>query len=292
MNITFLIRTAKWFQDTFDSVVSLGKMVFLSRSVMAPPNISGKTCLVLGNGPSLSYALREEKEFLASFPLIAVNLFSCTPEFSELKPAYYVLLDGAFADENHVNGKRGLDGLIENTKWPIQLLVPQTFKKSAYFKRQVDQNTFIHVVFFNYTIFEGFTRLKWFFFDRGLAMPQCQNVLQAALFQAIRMGFSTIWLTGADHTWHEDILLDEKNQLKVLDQHFYESKKDITAYFIKGNQKSSYLSRAFLSLHKVFRGYEILSQYADYKKVDVVNASKRSYIDVFEKRKINDEFKR
>lgn len=292
MNIDFLLNIGNWYRDATQTVISLGKMIVLSKgrySYSAPPS---STCILLGNGPSLSSTFLEEKEVLASFPLIAVNLFSCVPQFGELKPAFYVLLDGAFADENHVNGKKGLDALIANTTWPLQLHVPQSFKKSTYFKTQVQQNAFIRVVFFNYTIFEGFTALKWFFFNKGLAMPQCQNVLQAALFQAIQMGFTTIWLTGADHTWHEDIVLDDSNQLKIQDQHFYESKKDITSYFIKENQKTSYLSRAFLSLHKVFRGYEIISQYADHKGIEVINASKRSYIDVFEKRKLNDGAKR
>lgn len=292
MNPHFVFSVAHWLQKTLDTVLSLGKVLVLSKSITKKSLVSEHQCLVLGNGPSLAFTCREEKQALSSMPLIAVNLFSCTPEFVEFKPSFYVLLDAAFADEKHVNGKKGIDGLIENTKWPLQLLVPQTFKKSAYFINRIQQNTFIHVVFFNYTIFEGFNSIKWFFFDKGYAMPQCQNVLQAAVFQAIHLGFTTVWLTGADHTWHEDILLDDENKLKIQDQHFYESKKDITSYFIQENQKTSYLSRAFLSLHKVFRGYEIIAEYADYKKVKIVNASRRSYIDVFEKRKLSNGIER
>ncbi|WP_240543454.1 hypothetical protein [Spirosoma foliorum] len=37
----------------------------------------------------------------------------------------------------------------------------------------------------------------------------------------------------------------------------------------------------------MFRGYEVLRDYADYRGVRIVNASAKSYIDAFERESIN-----
>ena len=53
------------------------------------------------------------------------------------------------------------------------------------------------------------------------------------------------------------------------------------------SENESYMAKQFLSLHKAFKGYEVLARYAKFRGVKVLNASKRSYIDVFEKIKLS-----
>ena len=117
-------------------------------------------------------------------------------------------------------------------------------------------------------------------------MPQAQTVIIAAPTLMINRKFDTIYLFGADTSWHEQIRLNDQNQLLMKQVHFYDKPKDLThelVYSDKHRQRTSSMSSQFLSLYKVFRGYEVLRDYADHQGVRIVNASAKSYIDAFER---------
>ncbi len=293
MNTAQIINGLLSFCQNFGgSVVSCAKIVLLSRPTGCSLQKPGKpVAVILGNGPSLNQDLPDLLEFRSLTELVCVNMFSRSALYEQLKPENYLVLDDAFADENHEGATQAIHDLAEKTSWPVRLFVPIRFRKKEHFRKLTSGHPFVQVFFFNYTIFEGFEGLKFAFFNAGLAMPQCQNVLNAALFHCIRRGYDKVILLGADHTWHEDIRLNEDNELRVYDTHFYQDKaKDISAMFLK--TRGSYLRQAFLNLHKVYRSYEIIAAYALSKGVEVINSSSKSYIDVFKKVKLKDEFKR
>ena len=240
-------------------------------------------CGILGNGPSLKTTLEQDSAFLSELDLFAVNLFSVTEEYKQLKPKNYLLLDWSFMNPNHWHGRTGLRGIIDNTTWELNLYIPKRMWKSEYFRSQVAENPNIKLIPFNYTIATGFKWLVHGLFKRGWAMPQCQNVLVATLFYALNKGYKEIYLFGADHSWHETITLDENNSLLVSDTHFY-GKED----YAIGARETSYMSQQLFSLHKAFFGYEVLAKYANVLGVKVYNASARSYVDVFQKVKVKD----
>ena len=49
--------------------------------------------IVLGNGPSLKDNLLNDMDTLREHPALAVNFFANSPEFSIVRPRYYVLAD-------------------------------------------------------------------------------------------------------------------------------------------------------------------------------------------------------
>lgn len=284
--ISLLTHGLNWTQNLFLSGVAVIKCALLSKWPSPTPPVSSNELVILGNGPSLNLTLQEDIDYLESRDLMGVNLFACSEAFQKLKPSYYIWLDPAFAEEEHPAGQKARTALKEHTNWPLTLLVPMTFKKSPAFQF-FSNHPYIQVHYFNYVICEGLPKFKWTLFRWGLGMPQCQNVLIAAIFQSIQLGFKKIWITGADHTWHEDIRLNEANELQVFDTHFYEKEKNITQMFTSMYAHRSYLSAAFLSLHKVYRGYEVLAAYAASRNVLIQNASKKSYIDVFPKKSLS-----
>lgn len=270
-----------------NSILSLIKVLFLSDFSLKAAKATNTRCGILGNGPSLKVTLESDVEFLNQLELIAVNLFSTTKEYTQLKPRNYLLLDWSFMNPDHWHGRKGLRGIIENTTWELNLFVPKKMLKSAYFRNELAQNPYIKPIPFNYTIVSGYVRLTYWFFKKGIGMPQCQNVLVATLFYALSMGFKEIYLFGADHSWHELIKLDDNNNLVVSDTHFYgQEDYDIAV------RETSYMSQQLFSLHKAFYGYEILAKYARSIGVKVYNASSRSYVDVFEKVKVKDFIKK
>jgi hypothetical protein len=122
----------------------------------------------------------------------------------------------------------------------------------------------------------------------NLGMPRPHNVLVPTLFLALKMGFKNVVLFGADHSWHEEIRIDESNQLTVNHEHFYDKSKQIMPMY-KLDGKEYYLHDVFRKLHLAFKGYFVLKEYADYLGSKILNASKKSYIDAFEKIKLSSE---
>lgn len=279
-----------FFKNLFSSLLSIVKVFLLSKFFVKLPKPTLKKASILGNGPSLRTTLASDLSFIETTDIYAVNLFASSTEFTQIKPQNYVMLDPAFflfSQEN--NGrediKKTLDCLIKNTSWEMNLFVPQKAKKSFLVKEIAQNNQNIQFQYFNYTIVEGFTLFRHRMFNLNLGMPQCQNILACALFLAIRRKYDEIYLFGADHSWHEEIRVSESNDIEVKQVHFYDKADQVKHQKVLDvNTKThSDLQAIFLSLYKVFYGYGILKQYADYQSIKVLNASKKSYIDTFER---------
>ncbi|MFD1629055.1 6-hydroxymethylpterin diphosphokinase MptE-like protein [Pseudopedobacter beijingensis] len=248
----------------------------------------GKECIILGNGPSLADSLAEYASILRQYQLIAVNSFALTKEYELLKPDYYVMHDpGLWISENELSSKI-YKAITEKTNWPLTLLFPVQAKKSNAIRDLESEK--VKIIFYNYTIFKGFKNLKHYFFKKNLAMPQSQNVLVACLFLALNMGTQTIYILGSDHTWHENISVNDQNILCVKDVHYYDEGVEINLRpFKKGLHldETFKVSEIFEAWTKVFKGYETINEYAETLNAKVYNASKISFIDAFERRRLS-----
>ncbi|MBP6385392.1 MAG: hypothetical protein KA313_08875 [Pseudarcicella sp.] len=268
------------------SIVSIFKIIFWSKFKVQKSTTKQKnSCVILGNGPSLKYSLDNHLDFIIQSDVFCVNLFSNSSYYKTLKPQNYLLLDGAYLKPNHELASLAVQHLIQDTSWEMSLFVPNYFSKSEYFVSEMAKNQCIKIVYFNYVIFEGFDWLKFWIFKKGWAMPQCQNVLNASVFNGVNCGYEKVYLLGADHTWHETLTLNENNEIIADDTHFYGNKTYQINQIV--SLEESYMAGQFLSLHKAFKSYEVTAKYAIYRGIKVINASKRSYVDVFEKIKLS-----
>ena len=270
------------------SVVSLLKVLVRSRAGLTLPTRQSPVCAILGNGPSLNESLHDHPEFLKQTELVAVNGFSLSAVYATLKPQNYVLLDPAFFDyvpggsRNDVG--QMLDAILTQTTWQMNLYVPWRARNSWLVRQIRATNPQITPVFYNYVIVRGLRWLRHGLFRAGLGMPQCENVLAAALFLMLNQQFDTIYLFGADHSWHEQLRLADTNQLSVRQPHFYDTAPTAHQPVINPvTKQTARMASQFLSFYRAFHSYEILRQYADSQRVQVLNASTKSYIDAFEK---------
>lgn len=274
--------------NIINSAVSIAKILIQSDlEVKNHPTKGVKKCVILGNGPSLAHSLIEYASTLNKYQLIAVNSFALTDEYTVLKPSYYVMHDPAFWMAKHDLPERVFNAIKLKTNWPIVIYIPSKAKKSNAVQKLASDN--IQIVFYNYTVYKGFKNLGHYLFRKSLAMPQSQNVMVACLFLAINTGFKDIYILGADHTWHENLAVDDNNILCLKDVHFYDKGTEIKLKpFKKGLdvEETFKVSEIFEIWAKVFRGYEIISSYAKLKKTNIYNASKVSFIDIFERRKL------
>jgi hypothetical protein len=278
----------RFFQNLYRSFSGLLKVIILSKFRIELPSAKGEDCIVLGNGPSLKNTIAEFKELMKKTPLVCVNNFASSPEFHELKPSHYVILDPGFIIyKERPDIVATFNELKNNTHWHVNLFVPYLFRKDPDIKYLLEANSFVKVSFFNYTIVKGFDFLAFNLFSKNLAMPQFYNVLGASVFLAINMGYKRVWLTGADHSWFKDIYVNDNNSLSRKDLHFYDKgDQPLTPIIDPVSGKTQKAGDFFQALHRVFDSYYLLNEYAGTKKCSVYNASGFSYIDAFERRKL------
>lgn len=278
-----------WLTNLFGSLVSILKVVVQSRFGATLPAPQRLTCSVLGNGPSLNDSLQHHLAFIRQTELVVVNSFALTDLFLDLKPQNYALHDPSYFFRTGTSVRpdiqQTIDVLIQAVNWPMNLYVPRRAKNS-YLTRQIEAgNPGIRVIYYNYTVVTGFQGFRHWLYRRNLGMVQSQTVLMAALFLMVNRRFGEVYLFGADQSWHEQIRVTETNEFQMQNLHFYDKGKAI-AYaptYNAGQGRGFAMASQFLSLYKVFRGYEVLRDYANDLGVTVLNASSKSYIDAFDR---------
>lgn len=287
---------SSWLTDLMNSLISLLKVVVQSKFGVKLPARQQPACSVLGNGPSLSTSLEQHLDFILSTEIVCVNNFAHSPYFSRLRPQNYVIVDPNYfviteASQDRPDILQTLDVFLNSVNWPMYLFIPYFAKGSYVVKRIQEGNAAIKVIYFNYAVIKGFRWLRFLLYRLQLGAVQSQTVIVSALFLMLNRRFETIYLFGADQSWHEQIRVDEQNQLLMQQVHFYEKQKEVAylpVYGDKHRTKTQSMADQFLALYKAFRGYEVLREYADYLGVKLFNASSKSYIDALDRVKINE----
>ena len=250
-------------------------------------------CNILANGPSLNESVNKHKDYILKRTNFAVNFFAVSSLYSQIKPAYYVMVAPEFWTETGPTQKwedmrqnifRVLAG---QTNWEMNLFIPTQASKSKLIQKLLGNHKFIKVFYFNVTPVEGFRSFRDIFFKYKLGMPRPYNVLIPSIYLALTLGFKKIYLFGADHSWHEEIKVDDTNDVTVNHQHFYDKdKQQLPMYKLDG--KEYHIHDIFNKLQLAFRGYFVLKDYASKLGAKIYNASVRSYIDAFEKVTVKD----
>ena len=278
-------------------ILSLLLIVFFSNlfSRLSIKRKLNKSCVVVGNGPSFPYDITEHKSLLDGKDLFCVNDFAQTVYYKIYKPKNYVILEPSFWDKNLIDEEISIRNklffdIVNNTEWPMNLFLPNEVKKSNILQEFfLNSNENISVHCFNRTPIDYRGYFSNCLYKLGLGMPPPHNVLIAALFLSINMGYNKIFLIGADHSWHENITVGSDNILYVKQLHFYDSKNATFEPIYKKSQRKGCTPQYFL-IHeiferwsKVFLGYHQLKEYALKNDVQIFNISKKSYIDAFDR---------
>lgn len=292
-----LLKIKDWLQNLFQFLESILRVLVFSRKVSLPKRDGSNDCVILGNGPSLTDSLLHHSDFLRDKDLIVVNFFANSPEYEQLKPKYYMLNPIEYwLDEVSEKWEKMKAVLFENiltkTTWNIYLFIPVAAKKYSKWKKVLKENENFTFVYFNQTPFEGFPSINKLFFKWNLGMPRPHNVLLPSLMVAINMRFERIYLLGADHSWLNSIHVTDNNEAVLSFQHFYDTKKleKQTMKTIKPGE----VRPLHMILHKfmlTFKGYFEVEEYSKKLNSKIYNATPGSYIDAFERIKLNEPVK-
>lgn len=278
---------------TAQTLGSLAAVLLFSRLTSpARKPLNGRSCFVFGNGPSF----KEDVQKLLPMPegsvTFCVNDFVQSDLFEQIKPSHYVLLDPYYFGDNvseHMEGVRKavFGGIEAKTAWPLTLWVPYDTRKTRFCRQLRFENPHVRIEYFNRTPIEGYRWIRHPLYHRNLGMPLPQNVLVAATFLALNQGFERVAVLGADHSWHEEIMVGSDNVLYLRDRHFYDTGTPKPMALLNHYQAllghEFRIHDFFMALAKMFRGYIQIEDYARTIGAKVVNASSHSYIDAFER---------
>jgi len=298
MKPRFIERIDYW----VESLLTLPKIALLSRIGLGKPkNMFPMTdAVLLGNGPSLKDFLTNDRAFLEGKSVFCVNNFVRTAAFSVVKPQYYVLAATDFWQQEEKKGwqeerMRIFDELADKTQWPMVFLVPVLAKKHEHWKAIIGRNTNIQLVYFNNTPVEGFPGFIKFCLNRGWGMPRPHNVLVATLSLALMMRFNKIYITGADHSWLNEVFVTEDNRVFLSQKHFYDDQLQTATYNSKARPMYVGSTARERKLHEIlqkwyysFRSYWQLKDYAESTSSKIVNLTPKSYIDAFQRQTVKE----
>jgi hypothetical protein len=282
-----------FFQNLCLMVISSIKIVIKSKfiGIRLPKASENDELIILGNGPSLKTNIQRDLKFLKSKKKICVNGFSLSEDYENVKPEFYLIADFAFWMENpneRIFKFRNdvLSSILNKTNWPITLFVPFDVKRSHYFKSALMGNSLITICYFNKTSIKGFQNFCNCCYKMNLGIPRPQNVLVPSIIIGINMGFKKIYLLGTDHSWHEQYMIAEDNLLCMNDFHFYQN-KPVQIPIVDHKGHNQHIHQQFEILAITFKNYHFIEKYAKYRKAKILNASEKSYIDAFERIKLN-----
>lgn len=269
----------KILQQGVNSVASLLKVALMSRHASGKGGAKDSGIVIMGNGPSLRKTIDEDREWLISHDLLAVNFAANTPDFFQLKPLYYVLADGHFfagitSDPNVAK----LWEALARVDWDMTLWVPWKYGAEAW--RRLGNHPKVTVKVFNLTPVEGYKGVIHFLMDKGLGMPRPRNVLIPSIMIAIREGYSKIYLAGADHTWTRTLSVDDENFVVSVQPHFYQD-NDEEHSRVRSTYAGLHLHDVLGSMTVAFRSYWQIADFAAKKGVEIINATPGSMIDAF-----------
>ena len=230
---------------------------------------------ILGNGSSLNTFLETHKENMPEHVMV-VNYFATTPQFRELKPKHYIMLDNNLcikADEGNAIEQQKLIKALLEIDWNINLYTPADSDPNLIIEFR--KNKRINLILYNRTPIDGIRCFSHFLYDLRLGMPRPQNVSNAAVFCAIAAGFNRIYLYGIEHSWTKSFDVDlETHRIFLNDGHFYEQENK---RFLPINDYSKWL----LWIHYALESHLRLREYADRIGVEIFNMTEQSFVEAY-----------
>ena len=277
-----LQRTAFYF------AVMLFKENFRNYISRAGAGIEPKSSvLILGNGPSLKEDLPRimaRGEHRAK-DLMAVNFFAEDERFEELRPAYYVLSDPMFfRDSEQRERVANLYRLLsERVTWRMTLYV-QFYNPEHFDYQQAVSNPNIRIVPFHTQMYRGFRSLEFWLYRHGLGSANFGTVVQNCAYIALLLGYKQLELYGVDHTLLEGLCVDRENRLCRAITHYYDTAEAKAQPIFKNVPHEPYTMAEYLAeLAELFRGHEVLRDYADSLHARIINRTRGSMIDAYER---------
>ena len=283
-------------RDTFDTMLFFATMAvkedfrnYVGRAgveQMSPE----RRLAILGNGPSLKQQLPRliAERAWEKADMLAVNFFALSEEYSVVRPKFYILSDPQFFRKAGIGPRieQLYNALAEQTTWPMTLYVQYYNPEKFDYAAAVKHNPNIRIVPFHSIVYHGLRSLEFWCYRRGLGSGNFGTVVQNGEFIGILLGYKTIELYGVDHTLLDGLMVDSENRLCRIKSHYYDSTPPAPEpiYYNATNPPRPYTMYSYLAeTAELFRGHEVMRDYANEMGVRIVNRTEGSMIDSYER---------
>lgn len=248
------------------------------------------TVAVLANGPSLKDVIsrvQTDAEF-QGVDFIVLNYFAFEDVFFSIKPKHYCLADPMFFRDSFrkQDAQRLFSILQERVNWAMNIYIPRVaLKDFQSFSRLT--NSHIQIIPLNTDEYAGYESLRFTFYQKGLSMPRPQTVANMAIYVGINSGYSQVNLYGVEHTFLDSLCVNDDNQLCNRDKHFYDKGEVQLKPIIKTDSLDEVwkIGDYLMAIAWMFKSHDMLSAYAKYKGVQVLNCTKGSMIDSYKRKR-------
>ena len=219
---------------------------------------------------------------------MAVNFFALSEEYKIVRPKFYVISDPQFFRKAGRSERieQFYNALAEQTTWPMTLYVQYYNPEKFDYQAAVKSNPNIRIVLFHSIVYHGFRSLEFWCYRRGLGSGNFGTVVQNGEFIGMLLGYKTIELYGVDHTLLDGLMVDDENRLCRIKSHYYDSSPTVAEpiYYNATNPPRPYTMYSYLAeTAELFRGHEVMRDYATEQGVRIVNCTRGSMIDAYER---------
>lgn len=232
---------------------------------------------ILCTGPSLKQTLPElmsNKQFMEE-DKICVNYFFRDEIIRKLKPNIYCLADPLYFSSDNIGVFNTLNEVVD---WNMKLVIPLYGKDKIEVVKSMLTNTHITLVPISTLLYQGFDKYRYKSWKNGYSVPSFVNISIMASFLALNLGYSEVYLYGVEHTFFDNMGVDDENRLYMTDTHFYGSEK-IYVFDSYGNEP--HIKDWLYNKYLTFLEHERMRAYADYLGATIVNCTKNSLIDAY-----------
>lgn len=237
-----------------------------------------KELRIIGNGPSLIIDKVIDKD--PNIEYCMVNHACKTKEFQTIKPNIYIVADPGFILNTYLDVVRESWKELKKVNWNMEIYVPFYLLDKALENLKGSK---LKVYGYHSAPLKIWNKVSFAFYDLNIAIPGAGNVMVPSIYIGILKGFSTIRLYGSDHSWTEQLRVNEKNQVCIKDVHYYDNGLVKLKPWNDETGKPFSMKIILKKFSEVFEQYEILEQYARSRNVSIINMCPESFIDSFEK---------
>lgn len=248
----------------------------INRNKVLRNSRENKRCFIVGNGPSLK---EMELEKLHDETVFTVNFLVRNKKLYELlNPSYHVFIDPYFTEIEDMELQRFLEAM-ENVNPSITYITDIRVLKKLKSLGRGDKSYGVYM-------HDNWNRFGSKNIDLSSNLFSSMNVVQTAIYTAIYMGFSEIYLIGCDMT-----VITEYLYMRANNTFNY-----IHAYDIKESEKEQYKKELssgdnYSMLYEYMKVFEIFNHLFDYSvkhNIKIYNATKGGILDMFPRVNLKD----
>ena len=164
----------------------------------------------------------------------------------------------------------------------VQYYNPEQFD----YRAAVGDNPNIRIVPFHTLVFRGLRSVEFWCYRHGLGSGNFGTVVQNGEFIGLLLGYRQIDLYGVDHTLLDGLTVDDRNRLCRTQSHYYDSAPAAPEpIFVNATDPPRpYTMHTYLAeTAELFRGHEVLRDYARSIGARIINRTRGSMIDAYER---------